>query len=326
MSAAPGRRKSLFGHALAMHTRAPEGPLPRDGEPYPDAERHRRSPPNRPRDPALVGVEAARILQEHFANPVAVPADLVDAFHDIHIPFHSNEHIVTAARATDPNRVRATGRWLVRHSTDQCSAIIGLALLGVAGTVEDIPLIQTIGLLSDKFGAPAATALERQNNGTTSLIWLADRVAGWGRVYVVEAICRLADPAARPWLLRHPVDGDALNGYFAGRVAEISGLHEAIMDPSADDDLVDHAGRLLCVLTVSQGMGVSIEDYSHAAAVLDAHAQHLATQEPTAKRYAAAAKLADYLHGEAVTWPPGTVQRLRDAYVSVLGRDDWRSV
>ncbi|TDP89206.1 hypothetical protein EV186_11430 [Labedaea rhizosphaerae] len=185
-------------------------------------------------------------------------------------------------------------------------------------------MIQTIGLLSDQFAPLAAWALERQDNGSMALLWLADRVAGWGRVYVVEALCRLADPAARDWLLRRPVDGDFLNGYFASAVAEVSGVHEAIVDPSVDDDLVDHAGRLLCVLADGQGMlDKSVEDYPHAAGVLGAHVRHLGRQEPTAGRFATAAMLAAYLSGQAV---PRQLHGLRDAYMAVLDRDDWCAV
>jgi hypothetical protein len=52
--------------------------------------------------------------------------------------------------------------------------------------------------LSDKFAALVARALERLDGGTTALLWLAERVEGWGRVYVVEALCRLDYPAAKP--------------------------------------------------------------------------------------------------------------------------------
>lgn len=334
MSVAPepgslGSQQTLFGHALSLHRQAPESPLPRDGEPYPDHERHHRCLPKRPNDSTLVGADAARALREHFANPVASPSDLVDAFHDMHISIHLNEHIAAAARQADPVRVRATGRWLVRHSTDRCSAITGLALIAVVGEDEDIPLIQTIGLLSDKFAPLAARALERLGGGTTALLWLADRVAGWGRVYVVEALYRLADPAARPWLLRRAVDGEFLNGYFAGKVAEVSALHEAITDSSVDDDVVDHAGRLLHVLTYSEGMGTSIRDYPHAARVFDAHVRRFGVMRPTARRFATAAMLADYLSttaAEELGWPQGQLDGIRDDYLSVLDRDEWCEV
>lgn len=39
------------------------------------------------------------------------------------------ECIAAAALRADRQRVQHTGRWLVRHSTDRCSATVGLALL-----------------------------------------------------------------------------------------------------------------------------------------------------------------------------------------------------
>ena len=49
-------------------------------------------------------------------------------------------------------------------------------------------------------------------------MWLAERVAGWGRVYVVEALCRQGVTSSPAWLLRHACDSDYLNDYFAARL------------------------------------------------------------------------------------------------------------
>lgn len=66
----PGPRTPLYEHALRLHRLAPDRPLPRNGEPYPDHERHRGRPrpeasegPRRP-----VGLDAARVLDAHFAR------------------------------------------------------------------------------------------------------------------------------------------------------------------------------------------------------------------------------------------------------------------
>jgi hypothetical protein len=145
----PGSRITLFRHALRLHQQTPGEPLPRDGEPYPDEERRRREPrPEMLRDRKRAGVDAARILDEHFADPNTAPSAPADAFHGIYVPIHHNEHITGAARRAGEGRAREAGRWLVRHGTDTCVVTVGLALLAAVGTVEDIPRIQTIGLLS----------------------------------------------------------------------------------------------------------------------------------------------------------------------------------
>jgi hypothetical protein len=254
---------------------------------------------------------------------------LADVFHDVYIPIHPNEHIAAAAERADRERVRETGRWLVRHTTDRCSATVGLALIASVGTVDDIPLIRTIGLLSNRFGALAARGLERLPGGAEALLWLADRVTGWGRVYVVEALCRLQDPVARPWLLRRACDGDFLNGYFAGKVAQTAGLHEAIAEPSAEADIADHTGRLLLVMTYSQGMGTTLSHYPHAEEVLAAHLRHFQRLGPTANRYCLAAWLANSLGENGDAGSVGPLQRwqpYRDSYLDLLERDDWCEV
>ncbi|TCO59356.1 hypothetical protein [Actinocrispum wychmicini] len=211
-----GSRIPLFQHALLLHRQDPDSPLPRDGEPYPDEELHRR-------------------------RRGTAPPSSAD----------------TSATRTHRQRVQHTGRWLVRHGPDRCSATVELTLLATDRAEQDIPLIQTIGLLSNTFGPLAATALERRYGGEQALLWLAQRVAGWGWVSVIEEVCRYR-PAPRRWLLRHACDGD-IDGYYAGQVATACHLHDAVLSTEIDDDLVDHTGRLLAFMADSFGMGTTLE-------------------------------------------------------------------
>lgn len=320
-----GPRTSLFAHALTLHRQCPDSPLPRDGEPYPDEGRQRQHPPRTRQEQRLVGADVAAVLDRHFARPDAQPGDLADAFVDLDVPIHHNEHIAAAALRADRQRVRQTGRWLVRHATDREAATVGLALLATDRVDEDIPLIQTIGLLSERFGPLAAEALRRRHEGELALMWLAQRVAGWGRVYVVEALCRRAY-VSRQWLLRHACDGDFLNGYFAGRVATAAHLHEAIVATEVDDDLVDHTGRLLKTMADCAGMGTTLQNYPPAPLVLAAHVAHLGRQAPTVARYLDAAIIADHL-AEKTPEQCGCSAEQRESlvrqYLAVLDRQDW---
>ncbi|RZT79543.1 hypothetical protein EV382_2757 [Micromonospora violae] len=325
-----GPQVTLFEHALRLHQQHPDGALPRNGEPYPDHGRHRSRPSTRrARDRRLHGADVAVILDKHFSQPDAQASELVDGFRDVYVPIHRNDHIVAAALRADRQRMRQTGRWLVRRSNDRNAATVGLALLAADWAEDDIPLIQTIGLLSDHFGPLAAEALQRRRGGAEALQWLAERVAGWGRVYVVEALCRLGAANTRAWLLRHACDGDYLNGYFAGTVATTAHLSEAITSTDVDDELIDHTGRLLRIMADCGGMGVTLEHYPPAPVVLAAHSAHLAQQSPTADRYMDAAVIANYL----VAKPPnrcGCTAEQRDRvvqrYLAVLDRPDWRNV
>ncbi|RKR89991.1 hypothetical protein BDK92_4355 [Micromonospora pisi] len=334
MSATPepeqlGPPTTLYEHALRLHRAHPDGPLPRNGEPYPgDRRRLWQDDPEWSTDERRKGARAAAILDAHFARASARPADLVDAFHHVHVPSRPNDHISAVARRVDHQRVRQTGRWLVRHAANPDAASIGLALLASVWEDDDIPLIQTIGLLSRGFAPLAVHALERRPGSTEALLWLAERVTGWGRVYVVDSLCARSGTFARDWLLRRACDGDFLNRYFAGKVATVAHLHEAITRVDTDSELVDHTGRLLATMAESDGMGLTLAHYPPARVVLEAHLGHARPLAATVERYFVNARLADYLDraGEELTWPPGDRERIRDGYLSLLDRDDWSEV
>lgn len=287
---------ALYAHALRLHREHPDTPLPRDGMPYPDGDGHMRGLKEGQR---RRGAAAAALLDAHFGQPAADPADLAAACHDVAPPGQPNDHITAAALRADVGRVRATGRWLVRHGTERCAVTMGLALLATDWAEDDIPLIQTIGLLSESFGPLAAHALVRRR-AADALQWLAQRVTGWGRVYVIEALCGMGTATTRDWLLRNACDGDILNGYFAGKVATAAHLHAAITRPGADAELVDHTSRLLIVMSEAEGMGVTLDMYPPADLVLAAHAEALGALPLTPNRRYAATRLRDVADGR---WP-----------------------
>jgi hypothetical protein len=323
-----GNQKSLYEHALQLHSLHPDVAFPQDGKPYPDSGSHDRRCP-RSDGQRRQGVSAAAILDEFFARPDAMPDELVWAFHDVDVPIHHNEHITAAALRADREKVQKTGRWLVRHSTDQCSTVIGLALLAADWDESDIDLIRHIGLLSETFGPLAARALKRRRGGSEALLWLAQRTAGWGRVYIVEALCQVAGRSARPWLLRNALDGDSLNGYYVGDVALAADAHEAITADDADDELIDHTGRLLRIMVGNSGMGMTWSGYHPIRRVLDAHVTHLARQHPTRDRYLDAAFIADRLLKQdpnVPNLPPEHQTVLLNRYLAVLHREDWSSM
>ncbi|GGX71135.1 hypothetical protein [Streptomyces fructofermentans] len=324
----PGAGTSLFEHALRLHGATPDAALPRNGEPYPDdAYRRGRPAAEHPCHRDRIGAEVAAVLDEHFADPGTDPGVLFGRFQDIHVPIHPNPRMAGAA-ARGGDRAREAGRRLVVHGTDRDDVAVGLALLAEVCTEDDIPLLRTIGLLSCSFGALAAHALERLPGGAGPLLWLADRVAGWGRVYVVESLCRLADahPDVRPWLLRTAVDGDFLNGCFAGTVAETVDLRRALAGTAADPGIVDHAGELLHVLTGCQGMGITLADLPHAEDVLAAYLGHLGRLGPSPRRYRAVAHLALGLGEGGDVGSIGPARRwwtFRDGCRALLDREEW---
>ncbi|GAB2564802.1 hypothetical protein [Nocardia heshunensis] len=219
-SAQPSRKTTFYNHALALARSHPGIPLPRDGEPYPDADRRRTRSRGGDRSD-FQGTRTSRLIDEFFCAP-AEHRDIAQLCRNV-IAYDIESALwpsmAEAISRADPDQVRELGRHLTRTSTDRNPTVLGMAMLAVVGTEADVALIQTIGLLSDTFGLLAAQALARLPDAPTNLIWLADRTAGWGRVYLVYYLCALGDPAADPWLLRKACDGHHLNGEFAYKVA-----------------------------------------------------------------------------------------------------------
>ncbi|MFE3258749.1 hypothetical protein [Nocardia sp. NPDC059229] len=316
-SARPGPKTTLYDHAVALARQYPDVPLPADGKPYPNADERDVSQLNDERSDSD-GTLTSQLIDNYFATPTQHRdiAQLYRTVIEYNVPIHPSPAIVEAIGRADPDQVRQLGRHLARTSTDPEPTVLGIAILAEVGTAEDVPLIQTIGLLSNTFGPLSAKALARLPDATTNLIWLADRAAGWGRVYLVGAICRLGDPAAEPWLLRKPCDGDYLNGYFAHKVAAAAPFHEAIAQPDADEDLVDHTGTLLSTLVWSQGMSGTILHYDHSEQVLSDYLSHVTRLAPNLSRYGLLWTLARFLDGHADFSPPdwATLESLRTGY------------
>ncbi|WP_327151145.1 hypothetical protein [Nocardia sp. NBC_01329] len=334
MSASPGSTRpdpqtTFYDHAVALARRYPDIPLPREGEPYPDEDRRavrRFDGPSDDRD----GARTAQLIDDFFRTPIAQRdiARLCRMTIEYQVPIHRAPAVVAAIGRADRQQVLDLGRHLTRTSTDTDPTVLGMAILAEVGTDEDIPLIRTIGLLSDTFGPLAAEALARLPKPTANLIRLTDRVSGWGRVYLVEAVCGLDDPLAHPWLLRKPCDGDFLNGYFAEKITRAAPVHEAIAAPDADEDVVDHTGRLLSALVWSQGTGGTIIDYRHAEQVLTDYLTHTARLTPNLSRYRTIWSLARFSSGHCDFPPPDwpSLDSLRTSYWSLVTTPSWLSL
>ncbi|MET9486641.1 hypothetical protein [Nocardia sp. NPDC006630] len=328
-SAQPSRETTFYDHASALARRYPGIPLPYEGRPYPDADRRgiRRASGD---ESDFQGTRTSRLIDEYFSTPTEhrdiarLCREVIE--YDIEIALWPS--IAEAISRADPGHARELGRHLARTSTDENPAVLGMAMLAVVGTGEDVSLIQTIGLLSNTFGLLASQALARLPDATTNLIWLADRTAGWGRVYMVYAICELGDRAAEPWLLRKACDGDYLNGEFAYKVACTAPVHEAIAAPDADEALIDHTGDLISTLAWCDGMGGTLWDYEHAEQVLAHYLSHIRGLAPSPDRYRWVWALAHFLDGRPNVPPPDweTVQSLRTGYWSLITTPLWHAI
>jgi hypothetical protein len=106
------------------------------------------------------------------------------------------------------------------------------------------------------------------------------------------------------------------------QAATAAHLHEAITGDDADDELIDHTTRLPGFMASCAGMGMTMDGYPPARAVIAAHARHLGRQHTTFARWAEAALLPGRLAGTLdkdqidrnVSFTAAERQHMTDAY------------
>ncbi|MFC9975168.1 hypothetical protein ACFVH6_30150 [Spirillospora sp. NPDC127200] len=288
----PDGRVPLYDHARRLHAEHPDGPLPKQGEPFPD--QTAREGVRKKGAPDTVAA-VARFL----GGPPSR-----DAFEALHSalarqypsPWHELPGVLEpVVRDADPGLVRRLARLLVDRSPDRYPVTVGLALLEGRAEEQDRERVATIALIGDCYSPPACRILEDLPGGERTLWWLAQRTQNWGRVYPMEALAGTRDPDIRAWLLRHAGTGDILEGYYAGQIAIRCDLRGALRADPVEDALLDGALGILCTLAICHGVGTDLWSYGDAEPVLLRCAELLEGTALSARRLRAVRLLADQL-------------------------------
>jgi hypothetical protein len=178
--------------------------------------------------------------------------------------------------ATDvqASRVHALGTVLAREAPHREAVKLGLALIGSIDA-DDTELILALGA-HEEFTLFAAVALVNQNRAQSerSLLRLAQRVDGWGRIQVVERLIDSRDPEVRGWLLREGFRNSVMDEYLAYTCAMGGELHVALGGAAADEALLRGASGILRALA-NGGPAQDLADYPHAEVAVTSFLEHL---------------------------------------------------
>jgi hypothetical protein len=201
------------------------------------------------------------------------------------------EEVLGASHRFDPDRFVAVARCLALSAADREAVKLGIVMLGLVtcDDSEDRESLLTLGT-HDEFTLYVAVALSRRGASELTLLELAKKVEGWGRIALVERFAETQEPEVKEWLLRDGYRNSVMYEYTALICAEAGGLIEALRSTEVDDQLLISAGDILRALT-SGTPGPGLEAYADGTEAMELFAGHVARRPP---------RLEHYLHVDAI--------------------------
>lgn len=229
----------------------------------------------------------------------------------------------------DIARVHDLGRWLATTATDRGAVKFGLAMLGVTGLGEDLPVVRSLGA-HDEFTLFAAVAIRNGAPEPDRELWsLAQLVDGWGRIHCVERLRHTTDPEIRSWILRAGYRNSIMYEYLAYIAATTGDLLTALRSFDVDRELLTAAGEIVSAL-VAGGPAEGLDDYDGGAEAVEAFMGHMVARAETLDDFNAVGAVESFLtradgwewRAER-GWSETRRQRLRAECNEVLGRSEW---
>jgi hypothetical protein len=187
----------------------------------------------------------------------------------------------------DAEELQRHARWLVRVAAHREPLKVGIILLGLVRTDDDLSSLMTLAR-HDEFTLHAAFAAGNRLTVEDAVqVWweMAQNVSGWGKIHTVEQLCRhLANrPDIQAWLLRHGCANSIMPEYLAHCCATAGHLREALSADVVDKELLDGACLIVSAL-LTGGPAEDIDSYPDGVFVVQALLEHLAQRTDTLGR------------------------------------------
>ncbi|MEC3958934.1 hypothetical protein VMT65_38275 [Nocardia sp. CDC153] len=336
----PDARTTFLSHALSLTALHGPGPWPNGGSPLPDEQSAESQFLN---STVLDGIRThhggaasesppVNALIDAITAVLATPeGESLTALHDQLADYEAldvADDLVEALGTLDSPRedLRSLARWLAEHGTRRNAVALGIVMLGVAGDARDQELLSLLGALEDLTLYAVVALANTQPDRDQAIHRLACRVDGWGRIHAVERLRRTQDPDIKSWLLREGFRNRIMNEYLAHIAATAGDLHNALLEPDIDPELLDGAAEILDALVSWGGPAADIRHYPDALPVLTRFGELLAATAPNLTRIGAARRVKSLLLRELppeLAWSPADVSHLLDRYTALLAQPDW---
>jgi len=211
----------------------------------------------------------------------------------------SGDAIVEEMRARagiDSERLWAIGKWLVETAAHREPLKLGIMILGLGATDDDIAVLKTLGR-HDEFTLFVAVAIGNLcEDAADHWLELAGTVHGWGKIHLVERLTESAPtrPDIRDWLLRGGCRNEVEDGYLAYLCATAGDLAGTLAAETIDDELLDGATTVLLAL-IEGGPSVDIQGYDEGAVAVGHLIGHLEGRSTNLQRLYTVVKIAEWL-------------------------------
>lgn len=228
-------------------------------------------------------------------------------------------------------KMAEVGRYFAVRADHREAVKFGILLLGVAGTREDTTQLETLAL-HDEFTLYAAMAIANLVDDRDDGLWsLAKRVRGWGRVQVVERLSGTTRPAIQAWMLREGFRNEVMDEYLACICAKTAKLHEALISPDVDSELLNGAAGIIRAL-LAGGPAESIDDYQDAPTAIRLYVGLVLTANDLGlDHFLCISRILQFLSTEegwesrfSKGWTGQLRDRLRAECQIILSRETWR--
>jgi hypothetical protein len=198
--------------------------------------------------------------------------------------------------AIDGERLWAIGKWLVETAAHREPLKLGILILGLGATDEDIETLKVLAR-HDEFTLFAAVAIGGLcEDAADHWLELAGTVHGWGKIHLVERLTESAPerPDIRDWLLREGCGNEVEEGYLAYLCASAGDLAGALAAEEIDDGLLDGALTIVVSL-IEGGPSVDIQGYDEGAVAVGHLIRHVEDRCNSLQRLYAVVKIAEWL-------------------------------
>ncbi|WP_406094384.1 hypothetical protein [Streptomyces sp. NBC_01013] len=253
---------------------------------------------------------------------------------------HRNVHLLVRGLPLEHEaRARAFARCLVRTGHSRQAVCIGLALLARIGEPEDVPDLETLGLLRDLVG-PVVHALDTMDKRAAALLFLRNQEEAPELRGLLAALGAGDDRAVRERLAALP---RTMGPEIVRRAAEASWMQQLLRSdvPAAEDSgplitprpgnaaLLAQAGWMLFLMARARDYSPEILLYREAVPAHESFARGARHLAPTLDHYALLLSAVQELRSGPVVlhdWGPGQREALLSELVTVLDRAEWRAV